>query len=123
MKLVARLLLTVFTFSLAGFAQADMSSTDYEKIQIMLEYNQRMVKNTEAYLRDRAKIPADYQDVADKEYLRKAKLEKPMTSLKPAKPETSAAVEEKPKMKVEPEAKKIEKPEKPAYKSTATLKK
>jgi hypothetical protein len=99
MKFLIRFLMTLLFagLPLAGQAAAtagsskgiSKASNDHEKILLMLEYHQRMVKNTEAYLRDRAKIPADYQDVADKEYLRRAKLEKPLATIK-AQPKVEA---------------------------------
>lgn len=73
------LLGTSMAADIAGGSSSSSSGgkTDIDQINTMLEYNQRMVSLAEGYLRDRAKIPADYQAASDKEFLRRAKLEKP----------------------------------------------
>lgn len=62
--------------------KSSSSTSSIEKIQSMLEYHQRMVTMTQSYLKDRTQIPADYQAVSDTEFLRKAKLEKPVMEKK-----------------------------------------
>jgi hypothetical protein len=66
-----------------------------EKIEIMLEYNQRMVNMIQNYMKDRGQIPDDYRDVSDNEFLRRAKMEKPMVMK--TTPSTSSSDTTKPK--------------------------
>jgi len=70
--------------------------SDNDRIHILLEYNRRLVRETEKYLRERPRIPADYQGVSDKEYLRRYKLEKPLKTVPPDLEIPPADDEEKP---------------------------
>lgn len=79
MKWLAMLLAAMIVASDVGWIAADSTtSSDHDRIQILLEYNRRLVRMTENYLKDRPRIPPDYQGVSDKEYLRRYRLERPL---------------------------------------------
>jgi hypothetical protein len=106
------MLLAALSFALAGrTAFAGPSSvTDYEKIQISLEYNKRMVGIIDNYLKDRSKIPADYQAVSDKEFLRRAAAEKPLATMADAKPPRGVSAADQPQEAMAKPAKSQAKP-------------
>ena len=84
MKLFTKLMIffVVLAFPVMGQAEEAkkpatapaMSSVD--KMQKMLEYHQKMVSKIQAYMKDRAQIPADYRAVSDNEFLKRVRSER-----------------------------------------------
>ncbi len=101
MKLSVKWLCFVAVLALPMLAQAEPAKratttgstsatvTNIEKIQSMLEYHQKMVSMIQSYMKDRPQIPADYRNVSDAEFLKKARAEKMMMPKREA-PATSA---------------------------------